>query len=107
MAPKPAGKTGKTSKSGTANAVPPLPKAPTQIARTSPSSPRVPNLPSNTPNIESSSTPLDGSAIDQIRDLMNKSLHITELKAWIDSHNVSTNAKNKRGMSSTPHKFAY
>jgi len=98
----------KTSKSGTLNAAPPLPEAAVQIVGTSPSSPSVPNnLPSNTLNIESSGTPLDGSAIDKIRDLMNKSLQIADLKAWIDSHNTSTNAKTKKGMSSIPHKFAY
>ena len=98
----------KTSKSGTPNAAPPLPEAAAQTAGASPSSPPASNdFASNTSNIESSGTALDSLALDKIWELMSKSLQIIDLKAWIDSHNASTIAKTKKGMSSTSHKFAY
>jgi len=81
-----------------------LPEAATHITGASPSSlPAPDDLPSTTtPILESSGAALDTSAINKIRELMNRSLQLTDLRAWIDSHNTSTSAKNKRGMSFTP-----
>lgn len=63
-----------------------------------------------TPDLESSGTALDTSAVDDvdtIRELMSKSLQVPELKVWIESHNTTTTAKFKKGMSFTPYKWVY
>jgi hypothetical protein len=81
-----------------------LPEAAALITGASPSALPAPNdLPPNTaPILERA---LDTSAIDEIRNLMNKSLQVADLKTWIETHNASTSAKFKKGISSTPHMY--
>ena len=108
-APKPTSKTSKSRAPPLPNtAAPPFPNAAAHVAGAPPSLPAPNGGPSNTTsNSESLGAALDTPAMDKIRDLINKSLQVADLKTWIESHNASTTAKTKKGKHPTSYNYAY